>query len=195
MDVTKFESKCLGFLSSYVPFDGDRIFVAGGFFCRFYHDLPIRDIDIYANDDEAFRKADEELEEAGFEMVHTFQKNNESWPSMIRYVAPDGIQIDLIGFHRPRSLAYIKTFDFWHCQIAMDESSGLVCDSITMECIEQKVIKYNTFKNEPRKVKNNSLVRIKKYEKLGFTIDDEELTAIYFKLLETESKEGVNYPA
>ena len=48
-ELDDFEKKCREFLSVYAPFDGDRLFVAGGFFARFYHDLPIRDIDIYVN--------------------------------------------------------------------------------------------------------------------------------------------------
>ena len=45
----KFMHRCYDELQAYVPFDGDNLFVAGGYFIRKLIGAQIRDIDVYVN--------------------------------------------------------------------------------------------------------------------------------------------------
>jgi hypothetical protein len=169
MNKESFNKKCEEYLCNYVPLD-TSVFVAGGIFPRLYHDLPVRDIDVYVNNSKDFEKAKKEYERVGFIPVDGLSSGIPEGVEFCNFKSPeDGVIIDLIGFHKPRN-GYV------------DVLSG------AFDCIVSKEIKINSRIKLYKNFNNNTLTRLKKYLDLGFTISDEELSKIYKILIKTDFK-------
>jgi hypothetical protein len=153
--------------------------VAGGLFPRLYHNLPIRDIDVYANSYEDFCILKGEYVEAGFKVI-------ESHKNYMKLQATDGMFLDLINFHNPKGLDYLDYFDFTISQCAFkdDQMYDSNRESYPMSAWESIVKKVLVFNDKMPAVSftkgtNNTLTRLQKYTNLGFTISDEELTKMF----------------
>jgi len=173
----KFEDHCRKYLLKYVLFEEKKCFVAGGFFPRFYHNLPIRDIDIYVNDHEYFQTLENLYKELGYKQtrqLHLFS-------SFSKQGSPN---IDLIAFHNPLNSNFVSTFDFTICQGWIDEFDHNIP---TKDIVEKKLIfnqaaNFNITSSDYGKM-NNTLTRLVKYVKLGFDIDNEQLSLIHQALV------------
>jgi len=174
----EFEKKCRDFLQNYVPWNKERLFVSGGVFPRLYHDLPMADIDIFANDDEAFQIALVEFKDAGF-----YTKHGPTRQKFCKLVAPDGQRVELISFHDPRGTAWCHTFDFAHCMSWMNEN-----DFARSHVLDQKSILINRIMKFYRIGSKNVLSRLKKYLDLGYTIEESELQWLYDRLITLDYK-------
>jgi hypothetical protein len=172
-DPVGFESKCKSYLQNYIP-DLSKCFVAGGFFPRLYHNLPIRDIDVYVGSDDDF---------IGF--VQDYQKipNIETIKTKRKFYRfrnqTTGIEIDLIGFHKPRDITFLKIFDFTICQGYFEGNQFQTYSTETLKDIVQKRLRFTGFNAYVEGSSNNILTRMKKYRDLGFEITTEDLNAIY----------------
>lgn len=173
-EILSFSDKAREFISNYVPFQREDLFVAGGIFPRLYHSLPIRDIDVYVKDEDTFFKIQKEYEYAFYATepdyttgVGYFQKMNDKY---YKYKHPDGITVDFITFHDPKSVDYIQTFDFGICKFAITESN-VYCDYYNFENIKKKIIQYTPGMFGKTSSGNSTLHRLLKYIKLGFEPD------------------------
>jgi hypothetical protein len=182
------------FLQSYVPFDGSRVFVAGGFFTRFFHGLPVRDIDVFINDDAAYFEVRDQILGVGGRIQNEFFVRGKDRPRFSKLKAFDGTAIDLICFHEPRNArGCIDLFDFEHCRLAVD-GEGPWFSSMSFDSLVRKEIVVNTNMRLNRNfVENNPLTRMKKYLDLGFTIDNTQLTILYNTILDGKSVDCVDY--
>lgn len=196
-NIKHFEEECRAFLQNYVPFDEDRCFVAGGFFQRFWHGFPIRDIDIYAKQG-YFDECARELVHTGFEK-QLVGKHQE----FIKFKAPHelgGLEVDLIGFHKPRSKDYVfASFDFSCCMLCMDADNfytGKFGGYELLQEMAEKRLVFNTNCRLNLGKNNNTLTRLKKYMDMGYTIDEKTLTDIYLTLIKANPKKvkEMNYP-
>jgi hypothetical protein len=178
-DAESFHKKCRDLLRDYIPWNKD-LYVSGGFFPRVYHDLPMADIDLFANTDEAFEKARNEFKEAGFKLQKVRHLFN-VWE------APDGQKIELIGFHKPRDLLWLHTFDFMHCMYYMTEDSAGIVNGYTLSALVEKKIMVNNSAQLYQSAYKNILSRMNKYLKLGFTVSDDELESLYNRLVQVNA--------
>lgn len=191
----EFEINCREYLENYVPFDDEqKIFVSGGFFPRFAHNLRIRDIDVYVNDPELFIAVKkcylstgfEEIYDSGNHLFSKLQHHNSSVPD-----------IDLIGFHvseerfKDRGYDYVSEFDFTICQATINSKCMKLnyYNPNTSTDIMGKRLRIN--RNFVPKVKshysaNNVISRISKYRDLGFEMADDEYNYLYGCLMSYE---------
>ena len=184
----QFFKDCHQFLSQYVPFDGDNLFVAGGFFPRKFHNLKLRDIDVFVNSQEYLEFLLEEYKNLDWQ-VKTQEKYNlpgTEGPKRIHYLCTkqdenEHIEIDLVPFHDPKSPEYIKTFDLNICQIAMDENFVYFVD-------EQTVI--NDLSNKHMRFTGNcketTFHRVVKYTKLGYEMTYADMTNVSYMYMNKE---------
>jgi hypothetical protein len=180
-----FSELCRDYLSNYVIFENDRCFVAGGFFPRFYHNLPIRDIDVYVNDTEYFEKLQGIYREMGFYYVREDPEFvSLEHPSTTRHFP----NIDLIAFHEPKSVKIVESFDFNICQGWMNEEEHYIPEiaisTKSMRFVPQSInANFSTYSKS-----NNSLTRLLKYVSLGFTISEAELTLMHKAMIDYKPK-------
>jgi len=185
MNVDLFEKTARDYLDRYIVLDnGD--FVAGGVFPRIFHGLPVRDIDLYTKD---VQKTIDFYASLGY--IYAAGSVQSNYVSM--YLPKEGkgkkliphIHLDIIGFHFDKTPNYINSFDFGICQVAMTTDTFVVRHASD---IESKRLVFNGNYAVPVSyghMKNNILTRINKYTRLGFTIDDANMGAIYKFLLST----------
>ena len=107
----EFTIRCVNYLNSFIP-DFEKCFVTGGFFPRFYHNMPIRDIDVYVGSDDVFVDFVKE-----YSKTSGFEKVLESKKYFKFFNTQSGVMIDLIGFHNPRTRGFISNFDFSICRL------------------------------------------------------------------------------
>jgi len=198
MDLEEFKIKCRDYLENFVPFDEEqKIFVAGGFFPRFYHNLPIRDIDVYINDPELFKKMEEYYIAAGYTPDY---EGGESLFNRFTCYDSSSPDIEIIGFHamhekfKENPYDYVSEFDFTVCQVIMNfESMDLISyNASTFSDIRTKTLRLN--KKWSPKMKNNYstnnvISRLLKYRDLGFMIDSVQVSDMYDKLIKYGAKE------
>ena len=176
-DFQEFSSRCVNYLSSFVP-DFEKCFVTGGFFPRFYHNMPIRDIDVYVDSNDIFIDFVKEYSKtSGFEKILERKKYFKF------FNVESGIMIDLIGFHNTRTRGFISNFDFSICRLYSytSERKTFISHYQTEDFfdIQKKKMRFSGRSMYAPRGDNHTLTRIKKYLDLGFTIDDNELTNIY----------------
>jgi hypothetical protein len=181
----KFAEKCREYLSQYVPFRGRDCFVAGGFFLRFYHDLPIRDIDVYVNDGKYFETLADLYSNLGFKLISQDRTVPvEHRGKFYKFKVPDSsLEIDLIGFHEPKDTSYTGKFDYMNCMSWMNGEDHFIAD-----LIDSKKLYFNPrceiLESTSDVRANNILLRMLKYAKLGFELEPEEVKKIYKCLLD-----------
>lgn len=164
----EFMKKCRQFLSNYVPFDKKNVFVAGGFFTRFYHDLPIRDIDVYVKKEYFSSVLDEYLKTGDYEPKTEYKD--------FYCLKGKELDIDLISFHEPQSMEFIESFDFMHCRMGLDEISTYYPG---WHYMVDKKIGINTNAYDIRISSyvsiGGTISRLIKYINMGFTISPQEI--------------------
>jgi hypothetical protein len=181
-----FEELCREYLEKHVLFEEDRCFVAGGFFPRFYHNMPIRDIDVYVNDDKYFQKLYGLYSDMGF----LIDRESSDFVSFLHPNPTDHTpNIDLIAFHQPRSVDIVDSFDFNICKGWMTEDK----QDIPLYAISSKKMKFESKSLDANfgcyVKENNSLTRLIRYVNLGFTMSDYELGLMYQAMLDYTKKE------
>jgi len=169
----EFVKQSRAFLSNYVPFDDNKCFVAGGFFPRFFHGLPLKDIDVYVNDSEYLIDMRKEYKRLGWDTLYYSDK----YQKLVKNGEPD---IDLISFHSPNDFTYIKSFDFTICQFAIDHKS-YYSEANTFRDIQCKFLIY-TGKSSYSSKDNNILTRLVKYSHLGFRCGNSDLTKLFYDI-------------
>jgi hypothetical protein len=166
-----FTNRSRKYLYDFVP-NWNGCFVSGGFFPRFYYDIPLRDIDIYTNS-----SMDYECFLGEFKNNRSYQLYNDASPTEFStfYNEAENIYVDLIGFHSPRAVVFVNGFDFRLCSLHMSTSS-LKPNTTNAEAfsdIQKKRLVYrcNAMAFESKKyAKNNSTIkRLIKYMELGFS--------------------------
>lgn len=174
----RFFTECYDYLRDYVPFDGQNLFVSGGFFARRATGKPIRDIDVFVNGDEDYLNyLTEEYTRMGYVVSTSLSYvDSNDGRHLLCKKQEDGkeILIDLIAFHEPKRVEYIKGFDFNICQIAMDEQflyfgGG---DAEALDSITNKRMIYTG------SLGSRTMERALKYTRLGFELSDTCTTAI-----------------
>jgi len=147
-----------------------------------YHNLPIRDVDVYVDSDDAFIAFVNEYKNLpGISLV------KESKRFFKFQDTSTGIGIDLIGFHNPKTRSFVLNFDFTICRCTYG-SSGLIAQGTSdyADIVAKKLV--FTGRSMYTENDNNLLGRLKKYLDLGFTVDHNELTKMYKFLLSPEAK-------
>jgi hypothetical protein len=170
--ITDFARRSKDFLYDYVC-DFDKVFVAGGFFPRLYHNMPESDIDLYINNNASFEEVKKEYINNCFIVS---ERNN-----FVKFQDKNtGMKIDLINFHDPKSVAFVDQFDFSVCQMIMGNGS-LLCNLQIFTDVQNKALRFTGHLKHSNS--RNILLRLKKYLDLGYTIDDANLTMIYKTIL------------
>ena len=161
----KFMHRCYDELQAYVPFDGDNLFVSGGFFIRKLIGASIRDIDVYVNKP-SLKTIITQYTDAGYYVIGSSLYNNNFF---VLKNNDNLFTIDLIGFHEPKSLSYVDGFDFNICQIALDENEIYLPTQNSIDDLYDKKLKFtgNCYKK--------TIKRLAKYLQMGFTVDDASL--------------------
>lgn len=181
MNQIEFEDKCRAYLQNYVP-DLRKCFVAGGFFARHYHDMPIRDIDVYVDyldDFDGFVKE--------FKSISNFKVVDEK-KKFCKLVNTDtNVGIDLIAFHKGSS-RFTQLFDFTITQGFFQSDKFQSHSALTFPDIVLKRLRF-TGRSFAVKNDNNLLTRMKKYMDLGFEISQEDVNNIYHYLMDPKSHE------
>ena len=179
----EFILECYDFLRDIVPFDEENIFVSGGFFARRWIGAPIRDIDVYVNGHESYlENVMEEYRTIGYIVKKQYQKTYDGEESgrSLHYVCEkeNEPKIDLIAFHKPKSILHIDTFDLNIVQIAMTEDYIHYPDFNLFEEFENKRMQFtgNVFMR--------TFERIIKYTKLGYTMEEEETSQVRIAFIE-----------
>ena len=175
MEEVEFSQKCEMFLSRHIP-DLDQCFIAGGLFPRLYHDLPIRDIDVYINSSTMF-----DAFVSDYKGVSEYQltRDGEKFSKFLH--KPTQIGIDLINFHKPKTPDYTKNFDFSICQGYYRNRIFQSFNPDTFRDIQAKKLRF-TDRFMYCDSDNNILTRIKKYTDLGFEISSDDMNKIYHLL-------------
>jgi len=177
-------------------------FVSGGIFPRLFHNLPIRDVDVFALNHDAHKELlSEWFMRENFEYLEA-----ESKVCVYRFRHKEtNIHFDVIknGLedHEMNPLAFIQRFDFTICRI-MAKFTGhypypwsVTSEAATSDLtdIATKKLKFSgnlLFGSE----KNNTLSRLLKYAKLGFEISDydyELVTEKIYSFLKRAVERGV----
>lgn len=182
-DLQTFTKQCGEFLNSYIP-DFKRCFISGGFFPRFYHNLPIRDIDVYIDYDDDFTDIIKEyrnLPDWILEMTNRrhFRFREKS----------SNIRVDLIGFHNPRSPEWVNKFDFTICRGFYHKDLLSFQGTFDYMHLQKKELRFSGSCVHTTG-DNHVLARLKKYLDLGFTIDDNQLKSIYQFLTGPDAKKN-----
>jgi hypothetical protein len=168
-EANKFAKKCYSFLVNFVPFEQTKIFVAGGFFPRFFHGLPIRDVDVYVNWD--YEGVKRQYLDAGWEIVSAPTYNSNY---CVLRSKDYSFTIDLVGFHEPKHVDYVTSFDIETSMVAVD-SSFFYISAETFKQIKEKQLVFNSetnFLND--RFGNNTIDRMLKYRDLGFSVSHNE---------------------
>src|SRR3990167_9961299 len=185
----EFTIRCVNYLNSFIP-DFEKCFVTGGFFPRFYHNMPIRDIDVYVGSDDVFVDFVKE-----YSKTSGFEKVLESKKYFKFFNTQSGVMIDLIGFHNPRNPGFISNFDFSVCRLYSytSDHKTFISHYQTEDFfdIQKKKIRFSGRSIYRPNGVNHILTRLKKYLHLGFTIDDNELTGIYRCLTGPDAKKYI----
>jgi hypothetical protein len=175
IEVIAFADKAREFISNYVPFQGDDLFVAGGVFARLYHDIPVRDIDVYVKDEETFNKIRKEYLSAFGSVEPDYSKGTGYFQQMndkfFKYKHSDEITVDFILFHEPKNVNYIQTFDFSVCKFAITETDAY-CNAMDFNDLKHKIIQYTLGSFGKTSKGNSTLHRLIKYVKMGFEPDE-----------------------
>lgn len=164
----KFVLECCDELYDLVPFDGDNLFVSGGFFARKFIGAPIRDIDVYINRDEKYIEyLRNDYERLGYKINENSSITNQKYIKLDKVNEKEETEfsIDLISFHEPKNASYIETFDFDICQFAMNEDYIFTGNSSWQSLIDHKF-------HYTGNLGGKTIQRMTKYMKLGFNIDD-----------------------
>lgn len=176
-----FNNQCGHYLNSLVP-DFRHAFVAGGFFPRLFHHLPIRDVDVYVDGDEMFIQFVREYKNmSGFSLLKESPRHFRFQESSSK------IMIDLIGFHSPKSTSYLQAFDFTICRGYYHKNRFGTFGASDFDDIKNKKLRF-TGKSMYATNDNNVLCRLRKYLDLGFKIEDNELTSLYQYLTGPDAK-------
>lgn len=183
-DFYSFSTRCKLFLDPYIP-DPYSCFVAGGIFPRLYHNLNIRDVDIFTKSDDSFEGLRKDYVDAKYTEVTSSR-------DYVRFFDPQtSFYVDLINFHSPKSLAWIGTFDFTICRLSYScNSLGYYTEEDFNDIKNRKLI--FTGRSNRSAGSNNLLTRAKKYIDLGFTLDDNELTKMYKFLTSSDPEVAVH---
>jgi len=108
MEFEEFQKRCLRFLCHYVPFEDNRCYVAGGFFPRFYHNLPLRDIDIFVNDDDKMGEICKEfISHPSFCYVRSTNSKKCSVPTLMNFTTKDRRN------NNPLIIQVVRVLDKW----------------------------------------------------------------------------------
>lgn len=176
---SNFILECYDYLRDVVPFDGENVFVSGGFFPRRFIGSPLRDIDVYVNgDDKYLEEVIEEYRRLDWEVAKTLKKTydgeNENNNRALHYICrKDGEpNIDLIAFHQPKSIQHVEKFDLNIVQLAMSEDYFHFTDIDIFEHLEKKHMSFTG------NICMRTFERIVKYTKLGFNMEEDELSMV-----------------
>jgi hypothetical protein len=158
MNIQDFRKKCYEYLLDYVPFYKDKVFVAGGFFPRFYHNIPIRDIDVYVSK--------EILSDilAEYTRMNLFDAPAEQTEDKLFYSIPvrgKDFKIEIIAFHEPQSPKFVEGFDFVQCMFVAPSRDSCEylssTDYAAFSCVVQKNVIVNanfSFKDNLKRFEN-----------------------------------------
>jgi hypothetical protein len=141
VQIHEFDKKCREFLKDYVPFHGEDVFVAGGFFPRFYWNMEMHDIDVYVSKGHLPKL----LEEYSLcERFGTPVRHNPDYHTIP--VKDEKLSIDIISFHDPQDKTFVNKFDFLQCMYLMSETYNDLDWSLLhtpFACIQDKHIMIN----------------------------------------------------
>lgn len=183
---SNFISECYDYLRDIVPFDGEKIFVSGGFFPRRFIGAPLRDVDVYVNgDDQYLAEVIEDYRQLDWKVNHTLEKAYDgegegNTKRVLHYIcSKDGEpNIDLIAFHEPKSVFHIEKFDLNIVQLAIsDDCFHFVNDDI-FEYFETKHMNFTG------NICTRTFERIIKYTILGYLMELEELAHVRNSFIE-----------
>lgn len=169
--------ECYDYLRDVVPFDGENVFVSGGFFPRRFIGAPLRDIDVYINGDNNYLvEVVEDYRRLDWNVKCTNMKSydGEEAKRDLHFICnKDGEpNIDLIAFHEPKSIFHIEKFDLNIVQLALtDDCFHFINDDI-FEHLENKHMNFTG------NICMRTFERIIKYTKLGFLMEEEELAQV-----------------
>lgn len=156
-------------------------FVAGGIFPRLYHNLPIRDVDLFATSNRNFQEVKELLmNTTGLEYLE-----EEGHDNLAKFDCPLGeFQLDLVNSPRRQERSpytLIDKFDFTISRVFMERNAGgFNISALNEEDFKDIATKKLTFTGKLLfgTEKNNTLTRMLKYTKLGYKITEEHYVAI-----------------
>jgi len=186
--IAVFIKKAYNFLIDYVPFDEEKIFVAGGVFARLYHDLPIRDIDVYIAEDGSFGDTVEQLKDVGFGVKYESNYHTK----YAKFKTNEGYEIDVVNFHKPKNVSFVSTFDFSASSFAIDENFFYV-NKECWDTMKEKKFFYNRYAHLAFNKDNNAFTRFYKYIKLGFEPDLPSFNRLLAKLIESSPESVINW--
>lgn len=176
LTLSELEEKSTNFLLDYV-FDFNKCFVAGGIFPRLYHNMPMRDIDIYLKEGINF---DEVLQEYKNNYTTMMLRNGYA-----KLKSNDGsIILDVIDFHKPKTTAFCSSFDFLHCRANLTRNgSSLVFSAppLVFHCIETMTLMID----QHSLVGSKTIQRLVKYLKMGYTIEKDDINYLYRRIAES----------
>ena len=166
------------YLSERVPFDDDKVFVAGGFLPRRWIGSPLRDIDLYVNkdDDNYLQNVIEDYRCLDWTVRETLEKSydpdgekrQKHW-----IVSKDGEpNIDLIAFHQPKSIDHIDCFDLNIVQYAFTENYFHCPHSDLFDHLQNKEMYFTG------NICMKTFERIVKYTKMGYSMDENLLANV-----------------
>lgn len=154
-------------------------FIAGGVFPRLFCDLPIRDIDLFAENNDHYNRIQEILFHVdGLEFLE-----DDSHPNLCKFQHEDGYQIDLVNAPKrtQRSATeLLQQFDFTISRIYVAHHVGFniqALDNHDFVDVAERKLKF-TGKILFGTKRNNTLTRLLKYTKLGYKITEQEYVEI-----------------
>ena len=184
----KFMHRCYDELQAYVPFDGDNLFVSGGFFIRKLIGAPIRDIDVYVNK-LSLEAVIAQYKDIGYFVIGSSLYNNNFFTLKSD---ENNLTIDVIGFHYPKSITYIDYFDFNVCQIGLNENEIYVPIGNNIDDLYNKKLVFTGC------CYRKTIKRLAKYLQMGLAVDDgslEMLTSCFIRnsFMNNNQANGISY--
>lgn len=169
------------FLSRYV-LDAQNTFVTGGFFARLFHNLPIKDIDIFVRNSVNFDFAKQlYMNDARFRLI-------ESRARFCKFaIVGFDFTLDLVGFtNRANSEDLIRKFDFTITRFKYENGRLSAFNESDIQDLFLKKLKYTNnilFTTS----KNNTLTRAERYRQLGFSLEED-----FFERVSTDLLRKIN---
>lgn len=165
------------FLSRYI-LDDTNTFITGGVFARLFHNLPIKDIDVFIKNSSNFDQIKQlYMNDSRFTLLESRAKHCKFAIAGFDYT------LDLVGFtNRANSEDLIRKFDFTITRFKYENGRLSAFERSDIEDLYFKKLKYtnNVLFTTSR---NNTLTRAERYRQLGFSLDEDFYVRVSADLL------------